>query len=179
MSAQVTYPQMDVLNSWKEIAQYLGRGVRTVQRWEATLALPVRRPHGRGRSAVIAMRSDLDRWLKLCPTRNGFENGDGSESKTDLEREEVSRLREKATLELVLQSKQLQADMRANRTELLGTIQRLVQTLGKMATMPARPARMAFETGTLGASMSALSNRAARLAAEDSAGGGRPNEFIN
>lgn len=25
----------EVLNSWKEIARYLGRGVRTVQRWDA------------------------------------------------------------------------------------------------------------------------------------------------
>jgi hypothetical protein len=57
----------DVLNSWKEIACYLNRGVRTVQRWEAELGLPVRRPRGRSRSAVIAMRSDIDQWLKACP----------------------------------------------------------------------------------------------------------------
>ncbi len=31
-----------VLNSWKEIACYLGRGVRTVQRYERDLGLPVR-----------------------------------------------------------------------------------------------------------------------------------------
>jgi len=57
----------DVLNSWKEIACYLNRGVRTVQRWESELGLPVRRPRGRSRSAVIAMRSDIDHWLKACP----------------------------------------------------------------------------------------------------------------
>ena len=62
----------DLLNSWKEIAAYLNRGVRTVQRWEADLGLPARRPQGRGRSAVIAMRSEIDAWLKtrLLTLRN-------------------------------------------------------------------------------------------------------------
>lgn len=54
----------DVLNSWKEVASYLGRGVRTVQRWEQELALPVRRPRGKSRSAIIAFRSELDEWLQ-------------------------------------------------------------------------------------------------------------------
>jgi hypothetical protein len=31
------------LDSWKEIAAYLKRGVRTVQRWERTSGLPVHR----------------------------------------------------------------------------------------------------------------------------------------
>jgi phage terminase Nu1 subunit (DNA packaging protein) len=57
----------EVLNSWKEIAAYLGRGVRTVQRWEQELGLPVRRPRGKDRSAVIALKSDLDRWLHRSP----------------------------------------------------------------------------------------------------------------
>lgn len=55
--------QADILNSWKEIAFYLGRGVRTVQRWERELHLPVRRPWNKTRSAVVAFRSDLDEWL--------------------------------------------------------------------------------------------------------------------
>ena len=53
----------EVLNSWKEIAQYLGRGIRTVQRWECDLQLPVRRPRQKLRSAVIAFKSELDLWL--------------------------------------------------------------------------------------------------------------------
>ncbi|MBZ5490143.1 MAG: hypothetical protein LAO76_04335 [Acidobacteriia bacterium] len=56
-----------VLNSWKEIATYLGRGVRTVQRWEAELQLPVHRPRGKNRSAVIAFREELDQWLSRTP----------------------------------------------------------------------------------------------------------------
>lgn len=57
----------EVLNSWKEVAVYLGRGVRTVQRWEAELGLPVRRPHGRSRSSVIALKPEIDRWLASAP----------------------------------------------------------------------------------------------------------------
>lgn len=60
-------PKSDVLNSWKEIASYLGRGVRTVQRWEHDLAMPVRRPRAKSRSAVIALPAELDAWLRTAP----------------------------------------------------------------------------------------------------------------
>ena|ERR1700760_2332617 len=52
----------NVLTSWKEIASYLGKGVRTVQRWERELSLPVRRPEN-GKHVVIALRADLDVWV--------------------------------------------------------------------------------------------------------------------
>ena len=60
-----------VLNSWKEIAAYLGRGVRTVQRWERDLRLPVHRPKGKDRSAVLAFPAELDQWLLKTPVRYG------------------------------------------------------------------------------------------------------------
>ncbi|SRR6266700_2874347 len=56
-----------ILNSWKEIAGYMGRGLRTVQRWEHDLALPVRRPRGKSRSAVLAIRKELDAWIASRP----------------------------------------------------------------------------------------------------------------
>jgi hypothetical protein len=53
-----------VLSSWKDIARYMGKGVRTVQRWERHLGLPVRRPNGAShKSAVLLDRSELDAWL--------------------------------------------------------------------------------------------------------------------
>jgi hypothetical protein len=53
-----------VLSSWKDIARYLGKGVRTVQRWERHLGLPVRRPVGASqKSAVVVCRGDVDAWL--------------------------------------------------------------------------------------------------------------------
>lgn len=59
-----------VLSSWKEIAAYLGRSVRTVQRMEVELGLPVRRPKGHARSSVMAIPSELDTWLRsFAPQR--------------------------------------------------------------------------------------------------------------
>lgn len=60
-------PAKEFLNSWKEIAVYLNRGVRTVQRWEAELGLPVRRPRGKRHSAVIAACAELDQWIASRP----------------------------------------------------------------------------------------------------------------
>jgi hypothetical protein len=56
-----------VLNSWKQIAAYLGRGVRTVQRYEHEFSLPVRRLGGKSRRAVVALPGDLDVWLRSVP----------------------------------------------------------------------------------------------------------------
>ena len=52
-----------ILNSWKEIANYLDRGVRTVQRWERDLHLPVHRIGKGKRSPVYAKVSELNFWL--------------------------------------------------------------------------------------------------------------------
>ena len=50
------------LESWKEIAAYLQRDVRTVARWESSEQLPVHRHHhGRG-SSVYAYPAELDAW---------------------------------------------------------------------------------------------------------------------
>jgi len=51
------------LNSWKEIAQYLDRGIRTIQRWERGLGLPVHRIGKGKRSPVFATASELNFWL--------------------------------------------------------------------------------------------------------------------
>ncbi len=52
------------LNSWKEIATYLGRGVRTVQRWERSLALPVHRIGDRSRGPVFSFQHELNMWMR-------------------------------------------------------------------------------------------------------------------
>lgn len=57
-----------VLNSWKEIAAYMNRGVRTVQRWESALQLPVHRPQGKNRSAVLALQEEIDEWVRHTPS---------------------------------------------------------------------------------------------------------------
>src|SRR5262245_7823300 len=50
------------LDSWKEIASYMGRDERTVQRWESERNLPVRRLPGGKRGGVYAYRQELDAW---------------------------------------------------------------------------------------------------------------------
>jgi DNA-binding response OmpR family regulator len=52
-----------VLNTWKEIAVYVSCGVRTVQRYERDLGLPVRRVSDSDRSTVLAFSDELDQWL--------------------------------------------------------------------------------------------------------------------
>jgi len=52
------------LNSWKDIAAYLGRDVRTAIRWEKDKGLPVHRVPGGLRQAVFAYTTELDAWLK-------------------------------------------------------------------------------------------------------------------
>jgi hypothetical protein len=50
------------LNGWKEIALYLGKGTRTVQRWEKLYGLPVHRIGREGGEIVFAFRDEIDRW---------------------------------------------------------------------------------------------------------------------
>ena len=55
-------PAGDRLDSWKEIAAYLRRGVRTVRRWERDEGLPVHRHVHRVLGSVYAFKSEIDRW---------------------------------------------------------------------------------------------------------------------
>jgi TolB-like protein/Tfp pilus assembly protein PilF len=57
-------PNEPRLESWGEIASYLRRDIRTVQRWERTLGLPVRRLRVAKLSSVYAYRSELDKWYR-------------------------------------------------------------------------------------------------------------------
>lgn len=58
-----------ILWGWKEIARYLGLGVRTVQRHEVESMLPIRRPGEGDRSAVMAFSDEIDAWLRLARMR--------------------------------------------------------------------------------------------------------------
>ena len=53
-----------LLDSWKEIAAYLNRTVRTAQRWEINEQLPVRRHLHDRLGTVYAYASELDAWWK-------------------------------------------------------------------------------------------------------------------
>jgi tetratricopeptide (TPR) repeat protein len=53
----------DRLDGWKAIASYLGRSVRTVQRWELTEGLPVHRHPHQKLSSAWAYRGQLEQWV--------------------------------------------------------------------------------------------------------------------
>lgn len=52
----------ETLESWKAIANYLQRRVRTVQRWERDEALPVHRHQHKKQATVYAYTDELDAW---------------------------------------------------------------------------------------------------------------------
>lgn len=69
-----------LLSCWKDIAHYMGKGVRTVQRWEQELALPVRRPHGGRKGPVTARPADLDNWLSFTWSERRPSDGHGRDA---------------------------------------------------------------------------------------------------
>lgn len=55
----------ELLGSWKEIADYLGKEIHTCWRWEKELGLPVHRIDSQSsRSRVFAYKSEIDQWLR-------------------------------------------------------------------------------------------------------------------
>jgi tetratricopeptide (TPR) repeat protein len=74
-----TFPQQseddggsrDRLDSWKEIATYLRREVRTVQLWEKNEGLPVHRHFHKRLGSVYALRSEIEAWLNHASRNDG------------------------------------------------------------------------------------------------------------
>ncbi len=59
---------LDILESWKEIADYLKKAERTCRRWEKDFDLPVHRMDGSPKARVFAYKSELDQWIrKMLP----------------------------------------------------------------------------------------------------------------
>src|SRR5258708_31309650 len=67
------------LESWGEIAAYLRREIRTVQRWERYQGLPVRRLQIGKLGSVYAYRSELDKWYRERQPQ--VENGEDDTAK--------------------------------------------------------------------------------------------------
>jgi Tol biopolymer transport system component len=62
MTDNTIRPREQPLESWKEIAAYLKRDVRTVIRWEKSESLPVHRQMHQARGSVFAYPSELEAW---------------------------------------------------------------------------------------------------------------------
>lgn len=112
--ANVNQPHF--LNGWKEIANYLGKGVRTAQRYERNFALPVRRPSGRSEGAVMATPGEIDAWLMAGTKRQTLTP---VAPRLELESEELTQ-----NLARMRQSREVLATA---RTELRTTLSRLKQ----------------------------------------------------
>jgi CheY-like chemotaxis protein len=84
------------LVGWKEIARYMGKTVRTVQRWERTLGLPVRRLENSAKQVAIAYPEELERWIRTAniartTTNNPHKNREQLERLHSLSRLMVDR----------------------------------------------------------------------------------------
>lgn len=116
----VELPQF--LSGWKEIANFMGMGVRTVQRYEQDMGLPVRRPVGKTRGSVVAVRAEIDGWVKASPIREVFQLRQQSDVySTDALHQgisELTALREQMSL--------LRAELRGSVTRLQNNV-RLLQ----------------------------------------------------
>ena len=70
------------LNGWKEIAAYLGKSVRSVQRWEATLGLPVHRIRTPDGQIVYSERQEIDDWRRRLDSHPVAEPEDPADPET-------------------------------------------------------------------------------------------------
>ncbi len=67
--------EREILDSWKEIAEYLKRDVRTCQRYEREFGLPVHRLDEKGHARVFAYRDEIDAWrAKAAAPGRGISN---------------------------------------------------------------------------------------------------------
>jgi len=57
-----------ILESWKEVSDYLKHSIKTCQRWEKEFGLPIHRFEETARGRVFAETTELDTWIKnkLC-----------------------------------------------------------------------------------------------------------------
>lgn len=63
----------NVLDSWKEIAEYLNKKPRSCARWEKKLGLPVHRIDTQSsRSKVFAYKSEIDQWRNELASSSNF-----------------------------------------------------------------------------------------------------------
>jgi predicted DNA-binding transcriptional regulator AlpA len=144
-----------VLSSWKDIARYLGKGVRTVQRWERHLGLPVRRPIGAAqKSAVVLYRGDVDAWLATrfsarALEKDGAQRNQSSRSARSTLREGIRTARELRTANQAL-TEQILASIRllAERCDLLaaqGLQEPTLADFGNLAEWVAPPRTIVAE----------------------------------
>jgi|SRR5579862_2598348 len=129
--------QIEILSGWKDIANYLGQGVRTVQRYERDLGLPVRRTAGRCKGAVIATKAEIDAWISARPLRQGLNRSLPASNNTEIFEAFRNQLADLHRLRV--EAAQLRTEMRASRQALKMSIELLHETL--RVAVPQSPQR--------------------------------------
>ncbi len=76
----------DQLTGWKEIARYLGKSVRAVQRWERDMGLPVHRVRTPSGQSIYARRSEIDTWRLRAEPREAAMRDDAADAYEDTSR---------------------------------------------------------------------------------------------
>lgn len=117
---QETSSSSHILSGWKDIANYLGKGVRTVQRYEGELRLPVRRPAGRPRGSVVATKEEIDSWIASSPIRE-HSKLEASDTRPVLSMETMKKRIEEMT--------RLRAQMKELRANLQGSLDALSESV--------------------------------------------------
>jgi hypothetical protein len=127
--------QSEILSGWKDIANYLGKGVRTVQRYERELGLPVRRPSGKMKGSVIATQAELSSWVAAC---RPAEHPHPLTAASVLPACDALRNRIAEMERLGEQMTKLRAEIRASREMLRETIHRMHGEVSREGNEPKR-----------------------------------------
>lgn len=109
----------EVLSSWKDIAAHLGKSVRTVQRWEIELGLPIHRPNQRQQRIILAYPDELKRWAGV---RRAPQRSSGEQATAELEKNKsllMSRVQKLHSLTVSLSERTAATLDRAQRTRSL------------------------------------------------------------
>lgn len=86
-----------VLYSWKEIAAYMCRGVRTLQRYEKQLGFPVHRLAGRKTGSIVAFVDEIETWIRCTPLNLSPETETSGSASEDKLREAKAALQQAYT----------------------------------------------------------------------------------
>jgi predicted DNA-binding transcriptional regulator AlpA len=149
LSPKVPLKRVDskLLVGWKNVANYLGMGVRTIQRYEREHALPVRRPAGGLRGAVIATSAELDAWVAASPIRDYFQlTSPKAPSSTFAEIQAGMRKMQDLCAEIRRMREEMKASMDTLHSTIHGTVRArtligdsLERVQGKMPVSARRP----------------------------------------
>ena len=86
-SSHTTQWASERLDSWKEVASFFRREVRTVQLWEKSEGLPVRRQYHKKLGSVYAYRHELEAWwIRRSADQAGYSRTADTKEESELSR---------------------------------------------------------------------------------------------